>query len=99
MKQRTILLADDNLQDELLTLRALRQLNVLNSIDIMRYCCEALVYFFTEKSMPNVTLRNAQHSYCYIINRPNYKWPRSAGTAAHRTEDSSSASDNTESIR
>ena len=49
MKRRTILLAEDNLQDELLILRALKQVDVLSTIDTVGDGAEALDYLFCQR--------------------------------------------------
>ncbi|MFA4968168.1 MAG: response regulator [Sulfuritalea sp.] len=46
MNVKTILLVEDNSQDELLTLRALRKANVANRIDVVRDGQQALDYLF-----------------------------------------------------
>jgi two-component system, response regulator len=46
MQVGSILLVEDNLDDEALILRALRKANVTNPIDIVRDGAEALDYFF-----------------------------------------------------
>jgi len=46
MSERTILLVEDNPQDELLALRALRRANVANRIDVVRDGQQALDYLF-----------------------------------------------------
>jgi CheY-like chemotaxis protein len=48
MTLKTILLVEDNPQDELLTLRALRMANVANRIDVARDGQQALDYLFRE---------------------------------------------------
>jgi CheY-like chemotaxis protein len=48
MTDKTILLVEDNLQDEMLTLRALRRANVANRIDVARDGQQALDYLFRE---------------------------------------------------
>jgi hypothetical protein len=48
MKAKTILLVEDNLQDEMLTLRALRKANLCNQIDVARDGQQALDYLFRE---------------------------------------------------
>lgn len=45
---RTILLVEDNHQDELLILRALRKANVVNQIDVVRDGQQALDYLFCQ---------------------------------------------------
>ena len=44
-----MLLAEDNLQDELLTRRALKQVDVLSTIDIVQNGTEALAYLFSQR--------------------------------------------------
>ena len=44
MKDRSILLVEDNPKDEALTLRALRKSNILNKVDVVRDGAEALDY-------------------------------------------------------
>lgn len=46
MTNRTILLVEDNAQDEMLTMRALRRANVANRIDVVRDGQQALDYLF-----------------------------------------------------
>ncbi len=46
MTNRTILLVEDNAQDEMLTVRALRRANVANRIDVVRDGQQALDYLF-----------------------------------------------------
>ncbi len=48
MSDKTLLLVEDNVQDELLTLRALRKANVANRIDVVRDGQQALDYLFRE---------------------------------------------------
>lgn len=48
MNTKTILLVEDNLQDEMLTLRALRKANLSNQIDVARDGQQALDYLFRE---------------------------------------------------
>jgi DNA-binding response OmpR family regulator len=48
MNNKTILLVEDNLQDEMLTLRALRKANLSNKIDVARDGQQALDYLFRE---------------------------------------------------
>jgi hypothetical protein len=48
MKARTILLVEDNPQDEMLTLRALRRVNLVNRVDVARDGQQALDYLFRE---------------------------------------------------
>jgi len=45
---KTILLVEDNEQDEMLTLRALRRANVANRIDVARDGQQALDYLFQQ---------------------------------------------------
>jgi len=46
MNNRTILLVEDNSQDEMLTLRALRKVNLANNVDVVRDGQQALDYLF-----------------------------------------------------
>ena len=46
MDALTILLVEDNADDEELTLRALRQNNIMNKVDVVRDGAEALDYLF-----------------------------------------------------
>lgn len=48
MNAKTILLVEDNPQDEMLTLRALRRANLANRIDVARDGQQALDYLFRE---------------------------------------------------
>lgn len=48
MQTKTILLVEDNSQDEMLTLRALRRANLANQIDVVRDGQQALDYLFRE---------------------------------------------------
>ena len=48
MKVKTILLVEDNPDDELLTLRAFKRSNSANKIDVARDGAEALDYMFAE---------------------------------------------------
>ncbi|CAH1192385.1 putative methanogenesis regulatory protein FilR2 [Candidatus Nitrotoga sp. BS] len=48
MNAKTILLVEDNAQDEMLTLRALRRANLANQIDVVRDGQQALDYLFRE---------------------------------------------------
>lgn len=48
MNSKTILLVEDNGQDEMLTLRALRRANLANRIDVTRDGQQALDYLFRE---------------------------------------------------
>lgn len=48
MNQKVILLVEDNPQDEMLTLRALRKVHLANRIDVVRDGQQALDYLFRE---------------------------------------------------
>lgn len=48
MNTKTILLVEDNPQDELLTLRALRKAHLANQVDVVRDGQQALDYLFRE---------------------------------------------------
>ncbi|MGA2764713.1 MAG: response regulator [Spirochaetia bacterium] len=63
MSTRTILLVEDNHQDEMLTLRALKKINLANRIDVVRDGQQALDYLFfqgefadREPDLPTVVL-------------------------------------------
>ncbi len=64
MKNRTILLVEDNPDDEALTIRALNKINILNEITVARDGVEAIDYIFGTglykgrdiNIMPSVTL-------------------------------------------
>ncbi|MEO8342207.1 MAG: response regulator [Gallionella sp.] len=60
MNPKTILLVEDNPDDEELTLRALRKNNILNEVAVARDGQHALDYFFGEKGavkpLPSVVL-------------------------------------------
>lgn len=47
-QSKTILLVEDNPQDEMLTLRALKKANVVNRIDVVRDGQQALDYLFRQ---------------------------------------------------
>lgn len=53
MNQKTILLVEDNPDDEALTLRALRKNNMMNEVAVARDGQEALDYFFGEEASAN----------------------------------------------
>jgi CheY-like chemotaxis protein len=53
MTSRTILLVEDNSQDEILTLRALKKVNLANQIDVVRDGQQALDYIFREGEFAN----------------------------------------------
>lgn len=48
MENKSILLVEDNLQDEMLTLRSLKKANIANRIDVARDGQQALDYLFRE---------------------------------------------------
>ncbi len=48
MNEKSILLVEDNPQDEMLTLRALRRANLVNRVDVARDGQQALDYMFRE---------------------------------------------------
>ena len=48
MNQKTILLVEDNPDDEALTLRALKKNNIFNEVTVARDGQQALDYFFGE---------------------------------------------------
>ena len=53
MKNKTILLVEDNPDDEMLTLRALRNNNILNEVTVARDGQQAIDYFFGEGASAN----------------------------------------------
>lgn len=53
MNAKTILLVEDNTQDEMLTLRALRRANLANRVDVARDGQQALDYLFREGDFAN----------------------------------------------
>ena len=53
MNSKTILLLEDNPQDEMLTLRALRRANLANRIDVARDGQQALDYLFRQGEFAN----------------------------------------------
>lgn len=53
MNAKTILLVEDNHQDEMLTLRALRRANLANRVDVARDGQQALDYLFREGDFAN----------------------------------------------
>ena len=55
MNDKTILLIEDNPDDEALTLRALRKNNILNEVTVARDGQQALDYFFGENASANPT--------------------------------------------
>jgi len=48
MNRKNILLVEDNSQDEMLILRALRKVNLVNTVDVVRDGQQALDYLFGE---------------------------------------------------
>ena len=57
MTEKTILLVEDNPDDELLTLRALKQNNIVNEVAVVRDGQEALDYLLaSQKPLPTVVL-------------------------------------------
>jgi CheY-like chemotaxis protein len=52
MTRRTMLLVEDNQQDELLTLRALRKVNLADQVQVVRDGQQALDYLFGEGEFP-----------------------------------------------
>jgi len=48
MTTKTILLVEDNQQDEMLTLRALKKVNLANHVDVVRDGQQAIDYLFRE---------------------------------------------------
>jgi CheY-like chemotaxis protein len=57
MKGRTILLVEDNRQDEMLILRALRKVNLANEVEVARDGQQALDYLFADSNpLPAVVM-------------------------------------------
>ena len=56
METKTILLVEDNADDEILTIRALEKAKVKNKIVVARDGAEALAYLFGSEPMPDVVL-------------------------------------------
>ena len=54
MQSKYILLVEDNLDDELLTIRALKKNNLLNNVEVVRDGAEALDYIFRENKYKNL---------------------------------------------
>jgi len=53
MKNKNILLVEDNAQDEILILRVLKKINLANQIDVVRDGQQALDYLFGEGDFAN----------------------------------------------
>lgn len=53
MKNKNILLVEDNAQDEILILRVLKKINLVNQIDVARDGQQALDYLFGEGEFAN----------------------------------------------
>ena len=53
MTAKTILLVEDNQQDEMLTLRALKKVNLANHVDVARDGQQAIDYLFREGEFAN----------------------------------------------
>ncbi|MGA2765387.1 MAG: response regulator [Spirochaetia bacterium] len=53
MTTKTILLVEDNHQDEMLTLRALKKVNLANHVDVVRDGQQAIDYLFREGEFAN----------------------------------------------
>jgi CheY-like chemotaxis protein len=58
MDARTILLVEDNPQDELLTLRSLRKARLANEVDVVRDGQQALDYLFREGEFAHLAGRD-----------------------------------------
>lgn len=70
MNTKTILLVEDNADDEALTLRALRKYNLANKIDIVRDGAEALDYLFCKGSYSHRELLEKPQLILLDINLP-----------------------------
>ena len=64
MKEKTILLVEDNPDDEALTLRAFKKCNIANTVHVVRDGKEALDYLFCEGSYAD---RNPEDSPSVIL--------------------------------
>jgi len=53
MQAKYILLVEDNLDDELLTIRALKKNNLLNNVEVVRDGAEALEYLYKDGKFKN----------------------------------------------
>ena len=56
MKGKIILLVEDNPDDELLTIQALKANNIKNEVVVARDGVEALDYFYSDRPLPQVVL-------------------------------------------
>ena len=63
---KTILLVEDNPQDEELTIRALRKSNIMNSVVVKRDGQEALDYFFGHRGHESRNPASLPLWYCLI---------------------------------
>jgi two-component system response regulator len=54
LNQKTILLVEDNPDDQTLTLRALKRGNILNRIDVVQDGAEALNYLLGQTTSPEL---------------------------------------------
>jgi two-component system response regulator len=64
MSNKTILLVEDNPDDEMLTLRALKKNNILNEVTVARDGAQAIEYLFSDPSaslpLPGIILLDLQ---------------------------------------
>jgi len=67
---RTILLVEDNHQDEMLTLRALRKVNVSNTVEVVRDGQQALDYLFRQGEFADRAGRDLPAVILLDINLP-----------------------------
>ena len=70
MSEPRILLVEDNRQDELLTLRALRKVNVGNTVDVVRDGQQALDYLYRQGEFADRTGREMPAVILLDINLP-----------------------------
>ena len=70
MKARTMLLVEDNQQDELLTLRALRKVNLANQVEVVRDGQQAMDYLFGEGEFAGRALAEPPAVVLLDINLP-----------------------------
>ena len=66
--QKTILLVEDNPNDEMLTIRALKKNNILNEVIVARDGKQALDYLFAEGEHEGRVI--SRRSSCSILNCP-----------------------------
>jgi len=65
MNEKAILLVEDNRDDEVLTLRALRKNNIMNEVVVARDGAEALDYLFGTNRYAGRTSRTGPRRLCW----------------------------------